>query len=123
VLALFARLTGWDPQLRALEQALDEQVEQALHLLMFHVAEEAQARHPYQDRSGDLTGSIQVLDPTGRFWDGTLEGGVEASMEYASFVEEHVGPILDPIWEASEAKADELLDEALERAASLAGWS
>ena len=54
-------------------------------MIQTRIVDDAKINHPYRDRTGNLTQSIQIgpvaVDDKG------VEGVVEARMEYASFVE------------------------------------
>ncbi len=66
---------------------LDAEMNEAMRLSGRAVAEEARASHSFQNQTGDLEDSIHGRRVTGRASDGTLEGGAEAVMPYASYVE------------------------------------
>lgn len=120
------RIEGIEEALDALcEEAIDSaRVAVALHAS--RVAEEARSTHPYTDRTGDLTDSIEALD-TNREGD-FVRGYVVAGMGYASYVEEGTSrnrpyPYLRPAAERLDGALSEAADAELEGAAERAGWS
>ena len=81
------------------------------------VAERAKQQHGYRDRSGELTGSIEPIDPSGSVMRNTLVGGAKATAPYAEFLEGNPEfSFLGPALEASQDEISQLLDESLERA-------
>jgi hypothetical protein len=108
------RLIGGDDALDALDEALGDAIEDSVGRASEVIAHAARADHPYTDRSGDLTGSIEAL-PVVRTEDGA-RGGVLAGMTYASHVEAKGYAFLDPAAQRSEGRIDQALDDALEAA-------
>lgn len=104
-----------------LRHALNNQMAVAMQTVSDDVAEEARQGHTFQNRSGDLQGSIRVTEVEGNYLLGTLRGGVEADMEYAEFVEERM-PFLQPAWERVEPHADQIVQMHVDQAAGEAGW-
>lgn len=108
---------------RDLESALDDELERCVVLVSEDVAFSAKAIHGFVNRSGRLEASIAAEPPTGAFMNGTLQGAVAASMPYASFVEGREDlAFLGPAWAANEARAEQRLEDALERAVVQSGW-
>lgn len=71
--------------------ALDSAAERALATHIRAVAVRAKAEHAYQNQTGNLEASTEDTGVTGRFSDGSLEGGVDATMDYASHVASRQG--------------------------------
>lgn len=120
------RFEGIEEALAGLcEEAIDSaRVAVALHAS--RVAEGARSTHPYTDRTGNLTESIEALD-TNREGD-FVRGYVVAGMDYASFVEEgtsrmHARPYLSSAAERLDATLGQTAEEELEGAADRAGWT
>ena len=114
-------LRGVVRALDALPRALDDALESAVRRAAKAVAEEAKSSHSYTDRTGNLTRSIRALDPSGRFTDDTLEGGVTATMPYASYVEEGTTTApafqyLGSAWILQRHEVATLMDDGLEAA-------
>jgi hypothetical protein len=117
-----ATLEGIPEALAALGESVDARLDAALEQISRLTAEEAQANHPFQNRSGDLESSIRPLDSFGSALAGTLTGGVVAEESYASFVEAAGFEFLEPAFERVEATAERELDDALDSAARAARW-
>lgn len=114
--------SGADAACGALAEALDEETERAAEIGARVVAEVAARNHDYQNRTGDLEGSTGDVPPTGRFTDDSLQFGAAAGAEYGEFVDAKL-PFLEPAYEASEARLEHEFDNALGRAATIAGWT
>lgn len=119
---LTATLDGIPAALATLGESVDRQLDAALEQVSRLTAEEAQANHPFTNRSGDLESSIRPLDTFGSALGGTLTGGVVADEDYASFVEANGFAFLEPAFARVEASAERELDDALDSAARAAGW-
>lgn len=122
-----AKLTGVDECLDELAEALGYEGALAVERCATQVAGYARAEHPYTDRTGALTASLEPLPATGSLLDGTLEGAVVAGREYASYIEEGTTrarpyPYLEPAARASEPVFEELWERGFVRAAHTAGW-
>ena len=78
---------GVADEARSFLRFLDAEMNDCMRQAGRAIAEEASASHSFQTRTGDLEESIHGLRVTGRATDGTLEGGAEAVMPYASYVE------------------------------------
>lgn len=104
--------------------ALDDELEACVVTVSQDVAFSARAIHGFVNRTGKLEASIEALDPTGAFSRDTLQGGVTASAPYAEFVERRTDlAFLGPAWAANEARAEQHLEDALERAVTRSGWT
>jgi hypothetical protein len=118
------RLSGVREAVRDLEREIESSVEAALLRMGDDVASVAKATHPYQNRTGLLeknTEGFSVL--AGNFWRDSLEGGVIAATDYASFVDDRPEfAFLEPAWRLYEPQAEVRLDAALSLAAERAGW-
>jgi len=108
------RLADAGRALDALEGSVLDAIEDAVNRAGDVVAHDARADHPYQDRTGDLTASIEAL-PAVRTADGA-RGGVLAGEDYASFVEARGFAFLAPAAERSGGRVELELDRALEDA-------
>lgn len=97
---------------RAGLDALEDAVTRAGEVVAFA----ARADHPYTDRTGDLTGSIEGL-PAVRTANGA-QGGVVAGMDYASYVEGRGYAFLEPALMSQQGRIDHELADALSRAAA-----
>ncbi len=119
--------------LNGLEEALQELEDETLSGLPAIVetwaqgaAQHARAEHPYTDRTGNLTASIEALPA--RTVGGRVEGGVVAGMDYASYVDEGTSrarpyPYLQPAAQATESYAEEIAERGLRAAVTRAdGW-
>ena len=114
---------SWRESSRALVDALDDELESCVLRVSVDVAFTARAIHGFVNRTGTLEASIEALDPTGAFSRDTLQGGVAASAPYAEFVEQRPDlAFLGPAWAANEARAEQHLEDALERAVEKSGW-
>lgn len=111
---------------RDLERFLNAELSSAVQSASRLVRDAAKAGHAYQDRTGDLTRSIRVITLSGRATDGTLSGGVIATMFYASFVEDGTSRMrpYQYLFTAYYLNSNEILqlrDDALENAVFRAG--
>jgi len=118
-----ARFEGLDAFLSDLGEAVNEGTEAAVERHGDRVAGAARADHPYTDRTGDLTASLEGLPAMGSALDGTLQGGTVAGTEYASYVEEgtersRAYPYLEPAATLTEPAFEQDADAQLQ--ASLA---
>lgn len=88
------------------QRALERETSHLTEVYAKDVADDARANHPYTDRTGDLTSSIQAIAGPGLY-----EAQVFAGTEYASYVEEGVSgrsrpyPYLGPASERAEDPA------------------
>lgn len=119
-----ARFEGLDTFLAEVGAAVDEGARAAVERQGERVAGAARADHPYQDRTGDLTTSLEGLPAMGSALDGTLQGGAAAGTEYASYVEEgtersrpypYLAPAAELTEPAFEQDADAQLQTAIDR--------
>lgn len=108
------RLVGGEDAFDALDDAIGDAIEDAVNRAAGVIAFGARADHPYTDRTGDLSGSIEAL-PAVRTAEGA-RGGVLAGMEYASHVEAKGYAFLEPAARRSEGRIDHELNDALEQA-------
>lgn len=93
-----------------LDAAVMDGVEECVRRASTTVAEQARENHPYTDRTGDLTASIQAQE-TVRAGD-TVRGGVEATTEYASYVgRSH--PYLEPAFQAQRSRIEGECDQVM----------
>lgn len=77
----------------------------------------AQANHPYRDRTGTLSASIEGLPAVGSAMGGTLMGGAAAGADYASYLEASVTwAFMAPAWQQVEPLLEHNADLALGRA-------
>lgn len=111
---LRALLTGGDAAFDAIDAAVGDAIEDAVNRAAGVIAHAAAADHPYTDRTGNLTGSIEAL-PAVRTAEGA-RGGVLAGMDYASHVEARGYAFLEPAAQRSEGRLAHDLDDALEAA-------
>lgn len=72
---------------RSFLRFLDAELADAIIQSSRNIAAHARDTHTFQNRTRDLERSIRALPLSGRASEGTLEGGVEAAMQYASYVE------------------------------------
>lgn len=116
-----AELQGLDA-FDQLADALDEELVAVVERTAETAASIARADHPYTDRTGALTASLEALPATAQ---GSIaRGGVAAGTDYAEHVERRPGfAFLGPALDAAEAFAEEDLAASAQRAASRAGWS
>lgn len=105
------RLSGGEAALDALDAAVGDAIVDAVARGAEVIAHAARADHPYQDRTGDLSASIEAL-PAVPTADGAV-GGVLAGEDYASFVEAKGFAFLEPAARRSEARLEFELDRAL----------
>ena len=122
---LRTKLDGAEAWRNAADRAVMAALEEAVAELSRRAAERARAEHPYTDRTGNLPASI---GPRQTFVRGDrVEGGVEAQMPYASYIEEGTDnedgserippmPYLKPALDAVSADADTMVLDALTRA-------
>lgn len=113
-------LLGLDAFVAELSAALDDELPTAMDNTAEAVAATARAEHPYTDRTGDLTASIQALPAQGSAMGGTLHGLVMAGTEYASFVEKGTSrsapyPYLEPAAAAMDPRLGQEGQLALQR--------
>lgn len=114
---------AWRTSTRALTGALDDELEACVVRVSEDVAHTARTIHGFVNRTGRLEASIAAVPPTGSFSRGTLQGAVAASAPYAEFVERRADlAFLGPAWAANEARAEQHLEDALERAVARSGW-
>lgn len=118
--------------LDGIEEALQELEDETLSALPGIVetwaqgaAQHARAEHPYTDRTGNLTASIEAL-PARTVGD-RVEGGVVAGAIYASYVDEGTDrsrpyPFMEPAAQATEPYVDEIAERGLRAATTAAGW-
>jgi methylmalonyl-CoA mutase cobalamin-binding subunit len=117
VIDLTLSLAGLDAFETRMNEAIDDALQAAVERGADVIAYAAKADHPYQDRTGDLTGSIEAL-PAIRAAEG-VRGGVLAGMDYAAYVDARM-PFLDPAARRSEDRIehelDQLIHDAMRRA-------
>lgn len=116
-----ATLDGLDELLSTLEVVVGDELAAALTRGAEAVAFTAKADHPYTDRTGNLTASIEALPAVGSLRDGTLAASVVAGMGYASFVEQGTAhsapyPYLEPALDANEGRIEEEAERGLAQA-------
>lgn len=112
-----ARLTGFDQVERSLSDMLSSALEAAVARGAEIIAFNAKAEHPYTDRTGRLTASIEALPAT--VTGATAQAGVLAGMDYASFVEAshaYLAPAAQRTEGRIEHELDIILTAALQRA-------
>jgi len=102
-------LTGWE---REVGEALGEVAEE--HAA--RVAAEARASHPYTDRTGNLTASIEALPAQGSVRGGDLTASVVAGEDYASYVDRGRFAFLVPAAERVERELADAAERALAEA-------
>lgn len=120
-----ASLSGIEEALQELESETLSALPGVVETWAQGAAQHARAEHPYTDRTGDLTASIQAL-PARRVGD-RVEGGVVAGMSYASYVDEGTDrsrpyPYMQPAAEATEPYVEEIAERGLRAATTAAGW-
>jgi hypothetical protein len=133
---LCATLTGVDAAVASLERALGAEIRSALGDIQRAVAASAVADHPYQDRTGTLTGSIGPGDVSGTFADDSLQAEVVADTGYASYLDDRTQPytrqdgglsppfaFLLPAFERQDDDFSARLDRAIREAVASAGWA
>lgn len=109
--------------IRRLERALDDELEACVVRVTEDVAFSAKVLHGFVNRTGRLEASINPTRPVGTFTRDTLAATVTASATYAEFVERRTDlAFLGPAWAANEARAEQHLEDALERAVKRSGW-
>lgn len=110
-------LTGFEAFERSLSEQLSSVLEAAVTRGAEIVAFAARAEHPYTDRTGRLTASIEALPAVAT---GDLaRGGVLAGMDYASFVEAshaYLAPAAQRVEGRVEHELDNILAAAIQRA-------
>ena len=111
VLDAGALIEGCDELLLAIERATFEGLDEAARI----TAAAARARHPYQNRTGDLEASTQAVEAEGDVWSDHAQSAVAATMPYAGFVNER-RPFLEPAWDAVSGTATHAFEVALARA-------
>lgn len=72
----------WD---HAVASTLIEELRDAVERTSRHAMQVAQTEHKYQDRTGDLTSSIEIITP--HLTPSAVDGGIRAGERYASFLE------------------------------------
>lgn len=102
------------PFFDALEHAARDALVDAVDRAAEVVAFDARAEHPYTDRTGQLTESIEALPAHATVMG--AEGGVIASMPYASYVEARGFEFLSPAFQRSHDRIEHEMYDALERA-------
>ena len=112
--------------MRALRRELNDELERAIRTTSREVSREAKRSHTYQNRTGRLTRSIGPLPTVGRFTADTLEGGVTATMRYASYVDEGTArarayQYLGTAWLMQREDSERRVEDALEAAVAKAG--
>lgn len=85
---LRARLAGLDAALDGIARGVERAAKRTVERHGERVAGAAKTEHPYTDRAGDLTASIEGLPATGAALDGAMIGGTAAGAGHASYVEE-----------------------------------
>lgn len=120
-----ARLDGIEEALQELEDEVMEALPGIVTQWAQGAAQHARAEHPYTDRTGDLTASIEALPA--RTMGDRVEGGVVAGMDYASFVDEGTSrarpyPYMEPAAAATQDYAEEVAERGLRTATTAAGW-
>lgn len=116
------RVLGLAEVFGEIKSALDIEVRDGMLRAAQIVAEEAASQHSYQNRTGDLQGATQAGAVSGNATDGEVSVDVVGDTEYGEHVEAKL-PFLEPAADRSDARVDDELDAALERAAQRAGWS
>lgn len=120
-----ASFSGIEEALQKLEDETMEALPGVVETWGQVIAERARDVHPYTDRTGDLTASIEAAPA--RHVGERVEGGVVAGTSYASYVEEGTDrarpyPYLEPAARDTEPYVEQLADQELRRAATAAGW-
>lgn len=120
-----ATVDGIEEALQKLEDETLEALPGVIDGWSAGVAASARADHPYTDRTGSLTGSIEALPA--RDVGGRVEGGVVAGMSYASYVENGTErsrpyPYLAPAARDTEPYAEEIAERGMRAAITAAGW-
>lgn len=105
--------------------ALDVEMPAAMGTATRAVADEAAARHPYQNRTGRLQSRTVPGIVTGLASRGRVTGQVLGDTRYGSFVNDGTSrnrpyPFLEPALARKEGEVDAIFDAALERAAARA---
>lgn len=118
---LRARLNGFDAAIRDLEREVTASLPPVVERAAQDIALRAKATHPYTDRTGNLTRSIEPL-PAVAAPDGTVRGGVVAGEEYASYVEEKGFAFMEPAAREVEPTMEADAARTLTDAAARAGW-
>lgn len=109
---------GVEEGARSFLRFLDAEMNDAMVQSGRGLAEEARASHSFQNQTGNLEESIRSLRVTGRATDGTLTGGVEAVMPYASYVEawsEYLGTALVLRSDEIDRRRDDAVENAVFR--------
>lgn len=102
----------------ALIAELDLAVKDALETGMKRAAETARSTHAFQNRTGNLEGSIHDITPTGSFSAGNIEAGIEATADYASYVIANTGDdFLAAALDAEGPSIEDDVSDAIERVA------
>lgn len=118
--------SAWHEAARKLRDDLERRMRAAMVATGRALSAEAKGSHSYQDRTGNLTRSIKALPVNGRFLAGALNGGVIATMRYASYVEEGTGrsrayQYLSTAYFLQRAETEQRFNEALDGAAKDSG--
>lgn len=110
-------ITGLAGALREIERAIAGALEETVEAHAERVATEARANHPYTDRTGALTASIEALPASGNALDGQLRGFVVAGAEHAEYVESNPSfAFLEPAAHRLDADLVRAAEVAIERA-------
>ena len=95
-----------DTALQAVADRVDVVLKEQMERYQDRVAQYAQANHVFRNRTGNLQASIAGGTVTGGLATGKIEGVVEASAEYASYVINKTGD--DFLQRAADATAVQL---------------
>ena len=123
---LVALADRWGLALDLVDTQTPGELERAVRTTSREVSREAKRSHSYQDRTRRLTRSIAPLPTTGRFLQDSLEGGVTATMRYASYVEEgttraRAYQYLGTAWLMQRDDSEQRVEDALEAALTASG--
>lgn len=116
-----ARLDGFDAAIRDLEREVNASLPPVVERAAQDIALRAKSMHPYTDRTGNLTRSIEPL-PAVSAPDGMVRGGVVAGEEYASYVEAAGYEFMEPAAREVEPTMEVDAARTLADAAARAGW-
>lgn len=98
---------------------LDQATRDSLASSMERVAATAQGEHAYKTQTGTLEGSTAAIPVTGSFIAGSIETGVEAGAEYASYVAAKTGDdFLQKALDSNLPDIESRLTDALDRVIS-----
>lgn len=109
-------LTGVSGALSAWEREIASALEEVVEEQASRIATEARASHPYTDRTGNLTASIEALPAQGSARGGDLRAAVVAGEEYASYVDQGRFAFLLPAAERVEGDLVDAAERALAEA-------